>query len=87
MADWEYSSSTWLQRQEQLAPNRWLVCFTRPEGISNHTPAHWIYVFKERFNAGGVSGTNVFFHCIEQPDPLMMECIAHEMRKKYSNTP
>jgi hypothetical protein len=90
MAEWEYSSLTWEIRQEQIAPERWLCCFRRPEERIGNTPHHWIYVFDRKFDDVGAAlskRTQIDFVVLEEHDPLMMECIAIEMRKKYSDTP
>jgi hypothetical protein len=84
MADWEYSSSSWEIRQEQLAPNKWLSCFRRPKSHMGQKPNHWIYVFNVKFEyPPTVHRTQVDFIVIEEFDPILAECAAHEMRKKH----
>jgi hypothetical protein len=82
-AGWEYSSLTWEIRQEQLAPNRWLSCFRRPQSHTGIRPNHWIYVFDKKFEGIGEMRKQIDFVCIEELDPILAECAAHEMRKKY----
>lgn len=74
---------SWLLREEQLADKVWLCCFKRPPGFEHVTPAQWLYVFDAPYSTGEPH-TQIEFLCLPTPDPIVAECWAHEMRKKYS---
>lgn len=69
----------WMLWEEQLAPDRWLVCFRPAEG---HTSDYWINVLKAQWTAASTGCPPVVEdHVLD--DVLMQACIMHEMRKKY----
>lgn len=72
-------SQHWLLWEEQLTPNRWLVCFRPAKGHNND---HWVNVMQARWstNTGGCPPV-IEEHILN--DVLVQACIMHEMRKKY----
>jgi hypothetical protein len=67
----------WEERTEQLTKNLVLTCYRRPTpyyGIGGDRA--WVYVLD-------TDRKPIEAHLIEPSNPLLMECMAHEMRAKY----
>ena len=82
MTEWAVNKHDhhWLVWEEQLAPDRWLVCF-KPSPQSQLGAVYWINVMLEQWSTQR--------HCpkvIEEytlDDALVQACVMYEMRDKY----
>lgn len=84
---WVYSSETWEARKELLTNKICMTCYRRPETAKHIKPAMWVYVHKPREDGTSLSDSDILERIrFMDDDPLMMECVAHEMRKKYGAT-
>lgn len=82
----------WETREESLANGMKLYCFRRlAHRASLYDDRMWVYVTApgkalsvEGYIDGHIGGQGVVDKVLIMPsDPLMMECVAHEMRLKY----
>ena len=79
-ADKEWRTGThWESRTEWLAKGVEMTCYRRPTPYHGNGPDRaWMYV-----NKCDHSRTMIEKYLIEPSDPLLIECMAHEMRAKY----
>jgi len=88
MAEWKVHDDNWLVRQEKIADDRWLLCFTVNPAVKD-TPlaTGWVNVMKEEWSTSSirVRDTTLEDYCLSSGGLLELECLAHEMRKKYGS--
>lgn len=86
MPTWEkFEDSQWLFWEEQIATDRWLLCF-KPSGDHNpYSTRYWVDVRTMKWEPG--QGEEVYIEKCNPPDEFIMLCIMHEMRKKYGSAP
>jgi hypothetical protein len=85
MTDWKVHDDNWLMHQEQLAPDRWLLCFiTNPTRTVHSLPDAWVNVLRKEWTADSNRVLpEIEVYKLDTCGPLEMECIMHEMRNKY----
>lgn len=82
MAEWKKHSDLWLVLQEQLAPDRWLLCFKPNTGHTPPLASGWVNVLTAEWHEGD-SLEEIEKWKLEDTGPLELECIMQEMRKRY----
>jgi len=83
---WSTNASAWEIYEEEIAPDIFFVEFRRPKGYKLN-PQHRFYVCKGRFDDGEardiIIGGGKTLETWRAFDPLVSECMRHELREKY----
>ena len=86
MAEWKHHDELWLVRQEQIGPEAWLLCFLpQPDRGISALADGWVNVLEKEWHAGQNNNYVLERYELYDTGPLELECIAHEMRKKYGS--
>ena len=91
MTEWSEHDDCWMCAEEQLGNGYWLLCFRRKlDGVptySSTSPDAWINVLSEKWMRNEATDNfEIECYSIEHCDPLTLECIMIEMRKKYAHS-
>lgn len=81
MTEWKRYDAIWMVSNEQLAPDRWLLCFRRHSDDAT-LPEAWVNITTELWPQDRMVRT-IEEHALSNCGPLELECIMIEMRKKY----